>query len=226
MNNSIKSGFKKQDEMTDGFFQSEITIIGATPASGKSAFIASCIDDICFNRKIPAMLFSLEMGKETISRKLEKINDKSIEAINENRLIIDDTPNIKINELCKKAIDAYERNGIKIIFIDYLGLIATDKQDNPISEQMAEVLDKLKALASELKIPIVIVEQLRRSANGGLPNLESFRTSAVKDVADVVILLHRERENAIAIVAKNSHGNLGEVSMIFDREIVSLKEVE
>lgn len=118
---------------------------------------------------------------------LEKRKDNCIEAINENRLIIDDTPNIKINELCKKVKDVYETNGIKIIFIDYLGLIATDKQDDSISERITEVLDKLKTLASELKIPIVIVEQLRRSANGGLPNLESFRTNAIKDIAYVVI---------------------------------------
>lgn len=157
---------------------------------------------------------------------LEKRKDNCIEAINENRLIIDDTPCLKIDELCKKAKYACETNGIRIIFIDYLGLIATNKQDDTVSKRMAEVIDKLKTLARELNIPIVVAEQLQINANGGLPNLELLRANAIKDVADVVIFLHRERENAVAIVAKNSHGNLGEVAMIFDLKIFSFTEVE
>lgn len=231
MNKSISSGFVNVDMITGGFYPSEVTVIGARPAVGKTAFLTSIINHVCLNEKVPAVYFSLEMNKEQSQNRLlsqltgienkrlragilysaqqEKLKE-AIESLNEASLIVDDTPGLKIEELCNKAKQYVEEASAKIIFIDYIGLISTKNEAAPVFEQQSEIIKKLKFLAKELNIPVVITCQLARAEER--PCLKQLRgTGLIEDVADVIILLHREiepeqSENAMAIIAKNNNG--------------------
>ena len=112
--------------------------------------------------------------------------------------------------------------GVKIIFIDYIGLITTEDTSAPAYEQVAEISKSLKALARELDIPIVALSQVSRDAEGEEPNLAQLRGSgAVEQDADVVIFIHRDRkkdepvQDAKLIVAKQRNGATGDVFVAF-----------
>ena len=116
---------------------------------------------------------------------------------------------------------------VKIIFIDYIGLISTENRNAPVYEQVSEISKSLKALARELNIPIVALCQVARDAEGAKPNLAQLRGSgSIEQDADVVMFLHRERMNtaeqkdnpsidAELIIAKQRNGPIGDVKLLF-----------
>jgi replicative DNA helicase len=138
-------------------------------------------------------------------------------------LYIVDTPNMRLLELRSMARRMVEKHGVKIIFIDYIGLIATENPTAPVFEQVSEISKSLKALARELKIPIVALSQVSRNAEGEEPNLAQLRGSgSVEQDADVVMFLHRERlkdespiQDAKLILAKQRNGATGDIKIKF-----------
>ena len=117
--------------------------------------------------------------------------------------------------------------GVKIIFIDYIGLISTDNPNTQVWEQVSEISKSLKALARELAIPIVALCQVSRDAEGEEPTLNQLRGSgSIEQDADVVMFLHRERrktaeqeenpvQDAKLIVAKQRNGPTGDVDILY-----------
>lgn len=112
---------------------------------------------------------------------------------------------------------------VKIIFIDYIGLISTDDSKKETWEQISEISKSLKALARELEIPIVVLCQVARDAEGQEPNLAQLRGSgSIEQDADVVMFLHRERlkeeapvQEAKIILAKQRNGPTGDIKIMF-----------
>ena len=240
----VPTGFANLDAMTSGFQNSDLIILGARPSIGKTAMALSMMQHISLDRKIPCGFFSLEMSTELIGMRIlaqesrvsmskirsgmikideiQKIQDAAGRWF-EAPLYIVDTPNMRLLELRSMARRMVEKHGVKIIFIDYIGLIATDNPTAPVFEQVSEISKSLKALARELKIPIVALSQVSRNAEGEEPNLAQLRGSgSVEQDADVVMFLHRERlkdespiQDAKLILAKQRNGATGDIKIKF-----------
>ncbi|MBB6043452.1 DnaB-like helicase C-terminal domain-containing protein (plasmid) [Borreliella yangtzensis] len=148
-------------------------------------------------------------------------------------IVVDNTPNIPIHDLKSKA-RKMKKDGVEIIVIDYIGLISVEYNNTPRFEQVAFLSRNLRALAIELEIPIIVLSQLNREAQGKAPNLANLRESgSLEQDADMVIFLHREDEEQKdndgqqqqdndkeprkikVIVDKNRHGATGATTMGF-----------
>lgn len=242
----VPTGFAKLDTYTSGFQDSELIIIGARPSIGKTALALSMIQNIACEKRIPCGFFSLEMPYESIGMRLlaqearvpmnkirsgmlkiddvKKIQDAAGRWF-EAPLYTVDTPNMKLLDLRAVARRMVKNQGVKIIFIDYIGLISTDDPTAPVFEQVSLISKSLKALARELSIPIVALCQVARDAEGQEPNLAQLRGSgSIEQDADVVMFLHRDRksldennavQDAKLIVAKQRNGMTGDVELMF-----------
>ncbi|MBP3710598.1 MAG: replicative DNA helicase [Treponema sp.] len=239
----IPSGFVKLDTLTSGFQNSELIVIGARPSIGKTALALSMMEYIAIEKDIPCGFFSLEMSYQQIGHRLlsqqsripgnklrsgflqikdfQRLQDAGGKCYNAPLFIID-TPNMKLIDIRAMARRLVANRGVKIIFIDYIGLITTEDTSAPAYEQVAEISKSLKALARELDIPIVALSQVSRDAEGEEPNLAQLRGSgAVEQDADVVIFIHRDRkkdepvQDAKLIVAKQRNGATGDVFVAF-----------
>ena len=242
----VPTGFAKLDTYTSGFQDSELIIIGARPSIGKTALALSMIQNIACEKRIPCGFFSLEMPYESIGMRLLaqearvpmnkirsgmlKIDDvtKIQDAAGrwfEAPLYTVDTPNMKLLDLRAVARRMVKNQGVKIIFIDYIGLISTDDPTAPVFEQVSLISKSLKALARELSIPIVALCQVARDAEGQEPNLAQLRGSgSIEQDADVVMFLHRDRikdgdsiaaQDAKIILAKQRNGACGDIPIMF-----------
>lgn len=274
--NAIKSGFSQLDEMTGGFFPSEFIVIGARPSVGKTAFAISMAINMAIHNKIPVGFFSAEMTSMAIMERIlaaeAMVDAKRIRKailrtqdmvsivdaasrIYEGKLYIQDTPNIKLLDLRSQARRMKREQDIKVLFIDYIGLINPEANPGmPRHEQVAEISRSLKALSRELQIPIVALSQVSRDAEGKEPNLANLRDSgSVEQDADVVIFLHRDRladltdhtadrdgaeerspifiegfpvQETKVILAKQRHGETGIITMGFQNQLVRFVEME
>ena len=241
----VPSGFSYLDSLTSGFQKSELIIIGARPSIGKTALALSMMQHIALERKIPCGFFSLEMPYESIGMRIlsmeshvdmnrirsgllkrddvMKIQDAAGRWF-EAPLYTVDTPNMRLLDLRAMARRMVANHGVKIIFIDYIGLITTENTSAPVYEQVSEVSKSLKALARELEIPIVALCQVARDAEGNEPNLAQLRGSgSIEQDADVVMFIHRNRlkddktpvQDAKIILAKQRNGATGDVKISF-----------
>lgn len=240
----VPSGFIQLDTMTSGFQKSELIILGARPSIGKTALALSMMQHIALERKIPCGFFSLEMPYESIGMRilsmearvpmskmrsgflqraeLMKIQEAASRWF-EAPLYTVDTPNMRLVELKAMARRMVVKHDVKIIFIDYIGLISTENPTAPVYEQVSEISKSLKALARELEIPIVALCQVARDAEGHKPTLAQLRGSgSIEQDADVVMFIHRERlstetptEDAQIILAKQRNGPTGDIDIFF-----------
>ena len=248
---AIKSNFTKLDNLTGGFFPGEVTVVGSRPTIGKTAFIASIIKNIIREPGNNCLFFSIEMSAETFCNRLaasmlripfskirdsqlnekeEAIFQKQLKEIKDFPLYIEDDPDQNIADLCTLARKIVREKDIKIIFIDYLGLIHTSNDSSPVYDQIAFSMKKLKILARQLNIPIVITCQVARSGYSSTPpDLSQLRGSGdVESIADVVLLIDRETSKEICatklIVAKNHNGALGTAEIVFLPDLVLFEE--
>lgn len=242
----VPTGFAKLDTYTSGFQNSELIIIGARPSIGKTALALSMIQNIACEKRIPCGFFSLEMPYESIGMRLlaqearvpmQKIRSGMLKVDDvkkiqdaagrwfEAPLFTVDTPNMKLLDLRAVARRMVKNQKVKIIFIDYIGLIATEDPTAPVFEQVSLISKSLKALARELSIPIVALCQVARDAEGQEPNLAQLRGSgSIEQDADVVMFLHRDRikdgdsiaaQEAKIILAKQRNGACGDIPIMF-----------
>lgn len=244
----IPSGFARLDSMTSGFQNSEFIVIGARPSMGKTALALTMMENIAVAQHIPCGFFSLEMSAEQIGQRLfsqeariqgtrirngmlkmdelKKLQDAA-GRLYDAPLYIVDTPNMQLIDLRAMARRLCVNQGIKIIFIDYIGLISTENSAAPVYEQVSEISKSLKSLARELEIPIVALCQVARDAEGNEPTLSQLRGSgSIEQDADVVMFIHRDRkkteegeqepiQDAKLIVAKQRNGPIGDVELLF-----------
>lgn len=253
----IKVGFPTLDRMTDGFQAEDVIIIGARPSIGKTALGISMMQNI-IARDIPVGFISAEMSQRQIMTRMisqrTRIDGSTIRSgkyTTENRqklyeathyyetrkFYIDDTPNITLNALIASARHMKIHFGVKIIFIDYIGLITVTK-DGPVWELVTEISKSLKALARELKIPVVALCQLGREAEENKPNISNLRGSgSVEQDADLVILLNGERDLTCyrntnpflerdLTLAKHRNGPCGKVYLDFEKEFTIFTEAK
>jgi len=243
----VPSGFPGLDAITSGFQGKQVYVIGARPGTGKTS-IALNMAESAFLSEFPCGFISCEMDGELLAgrmlsalsavdkRKYDSgylgLNDFSdmntaIQIMNKAEMYIDDTPNIQWNELVRSAKKMIRINGIKILFIDYIGLISgiTESDRMPRNEQVKLVSKNIKKLARDTGLPIVVLSQLGRDAHGQRPNAAQLRESgSIEEDADGVILLWdkgwqnedaKEYRDSVMIVEKMRNCAIGDVEMIF-----------
>lgn len=216
--NGIPSGFTRLDKLTSGFKGSELLILAARPAMGKTALVLSMARNMVLDFKIPVAIFSLEMSSlQMVMRmvsnesgleqeKLKKGNlaqheweqlNAKVSALAEAPLYIDDTPGLSVFELRAKARRLKAQHDIQMIIIDYLQLMnAGGKDGGNRQEEISIISRSLKIIAKELSVPVIALSQLSRAVEtrGGdkRPQLSDLRESgAIEQDADMVMFIYR-----------------------------------
>jgi len=225
------SGFRDLDKITSGWQRSDLVIVAARPAMGKTAFVLSMAKNMADNGT-PVALFSLEMSNVQLVNRLlinaceisgEKIKNGNLAPYEWEQLhhkvrnlfdiplYIDDTPSLSIFELNTKARRLVKEHGIKCIIIDYLQLMNGGMRFNIREQEVSMISRSLKQLAKELDIPIIALSQLNRGVEGrtGIegkrPHLADLRESgAIEQDADMVLFIHRPEYYKIT---EDSQGN-------------------
>ena len=214
----LESGYHDLDKLTSGWQNSDLIIIAARPAMGKTAFVLSMAKNMAVEYNTPVAIFSLEMSNLQLVNRLisntcelegEKIKSgrlsqiewdqlmSRIKHLNGAPLYIDDTPSLSIFELRTKARRLVREHQVKFIIIDYLQLMNASGMKFGSREQEVSMISRsLKQLAKELNIPIVALSQLNRAVesrtDGKRPQLSDLRESgAIEQDADIVCFIHR-----------------------------------
>jgi replicative DNA helicase len=248
----LATGYHDFDIMTAGMQPSDLVILAARPSMGKSALAACIAEHVAVVGKKPIAFFSLEMSKESLVQRLlcshakvdlHKVRTgflaqadwpKLVNAagkLSEAPFFIDDTPGISVLELRAKARRLKAQHDIQLIVLDYLQLMQGHKRAESRQQEITEISRSLKALARELKVPVIALSQLSRAVEqrqDKRPQLSDLRESgSIEQDADVVILLLREeyynpteenRSQADVIIAKQRNGPTGTVKLAFLHE--------
>lgn len=216
----VASGFTDLDRMTSGWQKSDLVIIAARPAMGKTAFVLSCARNAAVDFNKPVVVFSLEMSSVQLVNRLisgeaqieqEKIRKGSMEEwewqqihnkigkLEQAPLIIDDTPSLNIFEFRAKCRRLKSQYDIQLIIIDYLQLMhgKTDGKGGNREQEIGSISRALKTVAKELEVPVIALSQLSRAVEsrpGGSkrPMLSDLRESgSIEQDADMVLFLYR-----------------------------------
>lgn len=244
----IPSGFTALDKETGGWQNSDLIIIAARPAMGKTAFILSMARNICVDHNIPMALFSLEMASVQLitrmissetgisSEKLRKgqMSDDewqrlftNVSALENAPLFIDETPSLSIFDFRAKCRRLVMQHGVKIIMVDYLQLMtaSSGKGGGNREQEIAMISRSLKAIAKELNVPVIALSQLSRTVEtrpGKRPMLSDLRESgAIEQDADIVSFIFRPEYYKIAVWDNDEEG--AETSTENQAEIIIAK---
>ena len=214
----VPSGFADLDYRTAGFHGSELILIAARPAMGKSAFALNIATHAAVRAKTPVAIFSLEMSKEQMVNRIlcseamvdsNKVRTGKLEEedwtklaetigpLSEAEIYIDDTPGISITEIRAKCRKLKLEKNIGMVVIDYLQLIqGSNKRNGSREQEISEISRSLKILAKELNVPVLALSQLSRAVEqrpDHRPMLSDLRESgAIEQDADIVMFLYRD----------------------------------
>ena len=214
----LTTGFSDLDLMTAGLHESDLIIVAARPAMGKSAFAINLATNAALKSGKGAVIFNLEMSKEQVANRIlcsealvdsnkvrtGKLDDEdwikiatATSTLSEAKIFIDDTPGITAMEIRAKCRKLKLEQDIGLVVIDYLQLVSGSGKKNSSREQeISEISRSLKILAKELNIPVIALSQLSRSAekrDDKRPMLSDLRESgAIEQDADIVFFLYRD----------------------------------
>lgn len=215
----LPSGFHELDKITSGWQDTDLIVIAARPAMGKTAFVLSMVKNMAVDYNIPVGMFSLEMSNlQLVNRLLQNVCEipgdkvKSGKLTNEEwqqlttritqlqgaPIYIDDTPGLSVFELRTKAHRLVREHNVRMIMIDYLQLMTAEGMQFHSREQEVSLISRsLKGLAKDLGIPVIALSQLNRGlelrqGDGKRPQLADLRESgAIEQDADMVCFIHR-----------------------------------
>jgi replicative DNA helicase len=261
----LATGFIDLDKMTDGMHEGEMIVIAARPSMGKTSLAMNIAEHVAVDLKLPVGVFSLEMTADALVFRLlcsrAKVNLKDIRSgflverdfpkittaagqLANAPLFIDDTSGLSILQLRAKARRMAQQYGIKLLVIDYLQQMhSTSRKADNRQQEIADISSGVKALAKELKIPVIVLSQLNRDFErdkSRKPNLADLRESgAIEQDADLVGILYKvdpentsQRKDDITdeetgmlpdaipvnlLVAKQRNGPTGDVPLTFLR---------
>ena len=213
----LTTGFRDLNKKINGFQKSDLLLVAARPAMGKTAFALNLVQNAALKGDASVAVFSLEMSKEQLVQRmlssqsnveLKKIktgklnaNDwpRIIEAmavLSEAKIHIDDTPGIKISELRSKCRKLKIEKGLDLVLIDYLQLMEGEGNNESRQQEIAKISRSLKILAKELNCPVVALSQLSRAPEQRAdhrPMLSDLRESgSTEQDADIVMFLYRD----------------------------------
>ncbi|MCQ2911451.1 MAG: replicative DNA helicase [Clostridia bacterium] len=241
----VPTGFTELDRMTSGLQANEMVLVAARPAMGKTAFALNIVENAAIKKGVPTAIFSLEMSKEQITNRIisgyamieatkmkngslnEEDFDKLLKAsrkISEAPIFIDDTPGISVAELRAKCRRLKITENIGLVVIDYLQLMEANpgRGGRSRQEEVSEISRNIKAIARELKCPVIALSQLSRNCEARpdkRPMLSDLRESgAIEQDSDIVMFLYRDeyynedterKGEGEIIIAKNRSGQTG-----------------
>lgn len=215
----VPTGFIDLDYKMAGLHNSDLILIAARPAMGKSAFALNIATNAAVKAKVPAVLFSLEMSKEQMVNRIlcseamvdsnkvrtGKIDDDdwikladTMGDLSEAPIYIDDTPGISINEIRAKCRKLKLERDIGLVVIDYLQLVQgpSKRASGSREQEISEISRSLKILAKEINVPVIALSQLSRAPEqrpDHRPMLSDLRESgAIEQDADIVMFLYRD----------------------------------
>jgi replicative DNA helicase len=256
----IATGFMDLDKMTSGLHEGEMIVIAARPSMGKTSLAMNIAEHVAIEEKMPVGVFSLEMTADSLVLRLmcsrARVNLRDIRGgfiaerdfprltsaagkLAAAPLYIDDTPGLSILQLRAKARRMWQQHGIKLFVIDYLQLLhSTARRVENRQQEIADISNGVKALAKELKVPVIVLSQLNREfekEKNRKPRMSDLRESgAIEQDADLIGLLYRAstgeeedggpgvEEEAIGVnllIAKQRNGPTGDVRLVFRKAI-------
>ncbi len=256
------TGFAELDNLLSGLHPSDLIILAARPSVGKTSLALDIARNAAVRNNVPVGIFSLEMSTEQIidrmlaaesyvnSWKLRTgaIHDEedfgrirdALESLSKAPIFIDDKPGNDILAMRAVARRLKREQGIGLIIVDYLQLMAptSSKASDSMVQQVTEISRSLKSLARELEVPVLALSQLSRAVEqrGGKPRLSDLRDSgSIEQDADVVMFIHREEKNnpdsdrqnvAEILIEKHRNGPTGRVELIFDEKRTTFQSVD
>ncbi|MEN2258806.1 replicative DNA helicase [Paraclostridium benzoelyticum] len=213
----ITTGFDDLNKKTNGLQRTDLILVAARPAMGKTAFSLNLVQNAALKGDASVAVFSLEMSKEQLVQRmlsaqshveLKKIKTGNLDENDWPRIIdamsvlsnaniyIDDTPGIKIGELRSKCRKLKIEKGLDLILIDYLQLMEGDGGNESRQQEISKISRSLKIIAKELNCPVVALSQLSRAPeqrSDHRPMLADLRESgAIEQDADIVMFLYRD----------------------------------
>lgn len=252
----VPTGLTDFDQLTSGGLRpGELVILAARPSMGKTALATNIAEHAAMRAGISTLFVSLEMSRLELGERMlaahsrvdshkmrsgrlsqqeqQKLKDKGGE-LSVAKLFVDDTPSRNLIEIAAAARRLKRKEGLGLIVIDYLQLIEPDNSKDPRQEQVARIARRLKGLARELQVPMLVLAQLNRQAEASrdnIPKLSHLRESgAIEQDADLVMFVHREEYylteeekearpevigQAKLIVAKHRNGPTGEIPLLW-----------
>ncbi len=262
----LTSGFVDLDEMTSGFQPQEMIILAARPSMGKTALALNFVENMAMAGHA-VLFFSLEMGKQQLVQRMlcgrGQIDSQRLRRnmlrqedyrrliaaagdLAETKIFIDDTPGLSLLGMRSKARRMHDRYGIQAVVIDYLQLMSAGTRVESRQLEVSEISRGIKAMARELKVPVICLSQLNRAAEqreGHRPRMSDLRESgSIEQDADVVMMLHREEYYHRAdpeweeanpdkvgvgevILAKQRNGPTGVVNVVWDAASTSFRNI-
>ncbi len=215
----VPTGFIDLDKRTAGLHESDLILVAARPAMGKSAFALNIATNAAVRAKMPVVIFSLEMSKEQMANRIlcseamvdsnkvrtGKIDDEdwvklagALGPLSESGIYIDDTPGISVMEIRAKCRKLKLEKNIGLVVIDYLQLVqgSSSKRGGSREQEISEISRSLKILAKEINVPVIALSQLSRAPEqrpDHRPILSDLRESgAIEQDADIVMFLYRD----------------------------------
>ena len=260
----VPTDYMELDNMLCGLHGGEMIIIAGRPSMGKTTFALNLQENISITQNIPTAIFSLEMGKHQLVERFlssqsgvdsQKIRRGQISTeeyaklaevcgqLHDTPIFIDDTPGLTPLSIRAKCRRLKSKHDIQAVFIDYMQLMSLGGRVESRQQEISTISRYLKALARELDIPVVVLSQLNRGAEGReghRPRMSDLRESgSIEQDADVIMLLHREayyhrgdpdydfddpKANiAEVIIAKQRNGPCGTVEFVFDDKTTRFK---
>ena len=253
----VPTGFHDLDKVIDGMHPNELIILAARPSMGKTALAMNIAEHVAVDQQKTVLVVSLEMAVRELAMRMicsrgrinsnmirkglisDSDNAKFLDIVNELSeapMFIDDTPSRTVSEIAAIARRLKRQNDLRLVVVDYLGLIEPENSADPRQEQVAKIARRLKGLARELKIPILCLAQLNRQAEAAKdnrPKLAHLRESgAIEQDADVVMFVHREEKNlsedeiakrelagkSEIIIAKQRNGEIKDIPLTWTGE--------
>jgi len=264
----LTSGFKDLDHTLSGFQKSDLIILAARPSVGKTSFAMDIVRNAAIQGKAKVAFFSLEMSKEQLTDKLisaesgvdlwklrtgnlsDQSNDNDFEKIghainslSDANIFLDDSGTITVMQIRTKCRRLKAEQGLDMIVIDYLQLIADGGSENRNNE-ISMISRSLKQLAKELDIPVIALSQLSRAvemSKPAIPKLSHLRESgSIEQDADIVMFIYRksadknyrpeeimpdEKNIAEIHIAKHRNGACGVIGLYFNGQTTSFKNL-
>ena len=213
----VPTGFLDLDDMLTGLHGSELILIAARPAMGKTAFVLNIAEYVILKTDVPVAIFNFEMNKEQLVQRMiameSQVNSQNIRTgnlqddqwmklyessniIGSTKLFIEDQSNVTIGDIRNKCRKLKQRHNVGLIIIDYLQLMSGNGRTDSRQQEVSEISRGLKVLAKELDVPIIALSQLSRAVEARTdhrPMLSDLRESgSIEQDADCVLFLYRD----------------------------------